>query len=235
MALKRDPINIRDLEDREALISFIDDPKIGKLGTFPDYWHTAGIETNDGSWGRTRELVESTTAGAGYGVVSRHYKAGNISSTIDLLEDNEVTRYIKWPSTHIVGGVHLRLHDNKVAQGKVARVHRYNDGVVEIEVSREPAFLTMPESSRGDAAAGSTLNVGYQTDADKVAFESTYFRVTEEAVVALEPKVFVDEAELQAKIDAGEVYQIGGTGGEVLNLEVVDPAADQAAAAPVTP
>lgn len=218
MALKREPMNVTDLEDRETLVSFADDPKIGKFGKFGTDWHTAGIETDDGSWGLTRELTESTTVGAGYGVVSRSYKPGNVSSTIDLLEDNAVIRYIEWPDSAEKDGVSIKRHTGKIAMGHIARVHVHNNGVVEIQATREKAFLTIPERSRADAAAGKTLNIGYQPDSDKAIFESRYYKKIGGAVVELTPKRFVDDSEIT---DSG-AYRVAGESGEEIELEVIE-------------
>lgn len=220
MSLQRNPSNINDLEDREILISFDPEATIGKYGLFGKNWHTAGIETDDGTFGLTRELNESTTVGAGFGVVSRSYKPGNVSSTVDLLEDNAVVRYIEWPDRAVDEGVNatLLLHSGKVAQGVVARVHKYNNGVVHIQVSREPAFLTIPERARGDAAAGKTLNIGYQPDGNKVIFEERYYTVVGGQVVELKAKRFVDDSEITAE----GAYRVAGEGGKEIELEVID-------------
>lgn len=217
MALKRNPAWIADLEDRESFISFADDPKIGLSGLFGDDWHTLGIETDDGSFSLSRELTESTTAGSGYGVVSRSYKAGALTSTVDLLEDNPVVDYIKWPDTAVsADGVRGRRHSNKVARAHVARVHVKNDGTVEISVTREKAFLTIPERARADAAGAKTLNIGYVVDSDKFVFEDRFFKISENGeVVEFTPKRFVEDA----LIVSTEKVQVGGEGATVTDVE----------------
>lgn len=221
MALKRNPAWIADLEDRELFISFAEDPKIGLMGLFGDDWHTAGIETDEGTFSLTREVTESTTAGAGYGVVSRSYKPGAVTSTVDLLEDNEIVDHIQWPDTAVSpDGVRGRRHSSKVAKAHVARVHVKNDGTVEISVTREKAFLTIPERARADAAAGKTLNVAYVPDAEKFIFEDRFFKIEGGEVVEFTPKRFVADAE----IVSDDKIQIGGEGvtpSEIVS-EVVD-------------
>lgn len=221
MALKRNPAWIADLEDRETFISFADDPKIGLDGLFGQDWHTAGIETDDGTFSLTRELTESTTAGAGYGVVSRSYKPGALTSTVDLLEDNEVVDAIKWPDTAVDPntGVRGRRHSSKVTRAHVARVHVKNNGEVEISVTREKADLTIPERARADAAGGKTLNIAYRTDADKFVFEDRFFRVEGGEVVEFTPKRFVANTEIDGTVEAGTAVQIGGAGATTSEIE----------------
>lgn len=221
MAIKRDPNNILNLEDREVFISFNPNATVGVYGLIDTkIWHTAGIETDDGSFGMTRELTEETVLGAGYGVVARSYKAGNVSSTVDLLEDNEVIRYIEWPDTVVDDDLNVQLlkHSSKVAQGVVLRVEKFTNGVVKMQISREPAFLTIPERSRGDQAAAKTLNIGYQADSDKVIFECTYFTVKDGQVVELKPKRFVAD---NNETPEG-MYRVQGAGGQALELEIIE-------------
>lgn len=225
MALNRNPAWISDLEDRETFISFADDPKIGLYGLFGNDWHTLGIETDDGNWSLSRELTESTTNGAGYGVVSRSHKPGNLSATIDALEENEVVDYIKWPDTLSSndGQVYGRRHSSKVARAHVARVHVKNKGSVEISVTRVKAYLTAPERARGDAAAGTTINIGYEPDADKIVFEDRFFRINEGGeVVEFTPKRFVPDAEITGDVEEGTARKIGAPGGSELEFELVN-------------
>lgn len=225
MSLKRNPAWIADLEDRELFISFLDDPKIGLNGLFGEGWHSAGIETDDGTFALSREVTESTTSGAGYGVVSRSYKPGALTSTVDLLEDNEIVDYIQWPDTakSSDGKVLGRRHSGKTAQAHVARVTVKNDGTVEISVTREKAFLTIPERSRADAAAGKTLNIGYKPDADKFVFEERFFRVESDGeVVEFTPKRFIADADIVGTVAAGTAVQAGGEGtvSEIVREEI---------------
>lgn len=220
MSLQRNTAWIADLEDRELFISFDEDPKIGLMGLFGKQWHTLGIETEEGQWSLSRELTENTTRGAGFGVVSRHYKPGNLASSVDALEDNEVIDHIEWPSTlKSDSGVYGRIHDGKVARAHCARVHVKNDGTVHIQATREKAFLTIPERSRGDSAAGKTVNVAYLPDANKIVFEDRYFRVEGGEVVEFTPKRFVPDAQIDGTVADGTARQVGGGDGKEIVRE----------------
>lgn len=217
MALKRNPAWIADLEDRETFISFADDPKIGLSGLFGDDWHTIGIETDDSNAALSRELTESTTAGSGYGVVSRSFKPGALSSTVDALEENPVVDYIEWPDTlrSADGKVLGRRHSNKAARAFVARVIVYNDGRVKIQVTRVKAFLIIAERARGDAAAGKSIAISYVPDPDKIVFEDRFFKVEGGAVVEFTPKRFAEDA----AITSSTKVQVGGEGAEASEIE----------------
>lgn len=217
MALKRNPAWIKDLEDRETFISFLEDPKIGLGGLFGDGWHTVGIETDDSTAALSRELTESTTVGSGYGVVSRSFKAGAVSSVVDALEENHVVDYIEWPDTarSSDGKVLGRRHSSKVARAHVARVTVGNDGTVKIQVTRVKAMLTIAERPRGDAAAGKTINISYVPDSDKFVFEDRFFKVEGGAVVEFTPKRFVEDT----AITGTEKVQVGGEGAEAAEIE----------------
>lgn len=222
MALKRNPAWIADLEDRETFISFAEDPKIGMSGLFGDDWHTIGIETDDSTAALSRELTESTTAGAGYGVVSRSYKPGALGSSVDALEENPVVDYIEWPDTarSSDGKVLGRRHSSKIARAHVARVTVRNDGIVKIQVTRVKAYLTIAERPRGDAAAGKTVTITYVPDADKFVFEDRYFKVEGGEAVEFTPKRFAADT----AITSTEKIQIGGDGAEAseIEFEVID-------------
>lgn len=222
MALKRNPAWIADLEDRETFISFAEDPKIGMSGLFGEDWHTVGIETDDSTAALSRELTESTTVGAGYGVVSRSYKPGALNSSIDALEENPVVDYIEWPDTarSADGKVLGRRHSSKIARAHVARVTVRNDGIVKIQVTRVKAYLTIAERPRGDAAAGKTITINYVPDSDKFVFEDRCFKVEGGEAVEFTPKRFAEDS----AITGTEKVQIGGTGAEAsdIEFEVID-------------
>lgn len=217
MALQRNPAWIADLEDRETFISFADDPKIGMSGLFGDEWHTVGIETDDSTAALNRELTESTTVGAGYGVVSRSYKPGALSSVVDALEENEVVDYLEWPDTAVSadGKVLGRRHSRKVANAHVARVTVRNDGTVKIQVTRVKANLIITERARGDAAAGKTINITYKPDADKFVFEDRFFKIEGGETVEFTPQRFVADAE----ITSADKVQVGGDGATASEID----------------
>lgn len=210
MALTRNPYWIADLEDRETFVSLADDPKIGESGLFGDDWHSVGIETDDSAAALTRELTESTTVGSGYGVVSRSFKAGAVSSVVDALEENEIVDYIEWPDTarSADGKVLGRRHSNKVATMHVARVTVRNNGEVKIQVTRVKALLTISERPRGDSAAGKSINISYQPDAEKFVFEDRHFKIQGGEVMEFTPKRFVPDAQITSE----DQVQVGGAG-----------------------
>lgn len=217
MALTRNPAWIADLEDRETFISFAEDPKIGLGGLFGDGWHTVGIETDDSTAALSRELTESTTVGSGYGVVSRSFKPGALSSTVDALEENPVVDYIEWPDTarSADGKVLGRRHSAKAARAHVARVTVRNDGIVRIQVTRVKAFLVINERPRGDAAAGKTINITYIPDSDKFVFEDRFFKISGGKTVEFTPQRFVEDT----AITGTEKVQVGGDGAEAAEIE----------------
>ena len=211
MALLRNPDWISGLEDSEVFVNFADDnPVIGKMGLLGGNWHTAGNLVEDGTVGLTRELTESPVNGAGFGVVARSFKPGAVSSTVDLLEENAVVRYIEWPDVVTKDGVDIKRHTGKVARGHVAIVRVREKGLVSIDVSRYPAYLTIPEQGRGIDAAGKTLSIGYDIGPQKDVLETRWFKKEGEAVVELDPKIFVDDSTITDTVADGTAVQIGG-------------------------
>ncbi|MCS5479835.1 hypothetical protein NYP18_09200 [Corynebacterium sp. YIM 101645] len=219
MALKRNPEWVSALEDSEVFVSFEDEPKIGLMGLMGAEWHTLGIQTDDGTVGLTRALDESTVNGMGFGVVARSFTPGAVSSTVDILEENAVTRHLAWPDNVVVNGVVIKRHTPRAARAHVAVVRKRENGVVSIEVSRYKAHITIPEQGRGREAAGRTVNIGYEIGPDKDVLEERFFKVEGGDVVELDPKIFVEDATITGDVAAGTAIQLGGAEGEEIAAE----------------
>lgn len=228
MALTRNPDWISGLEDSEVFVNFADEtPHIGRMGLIGANWHTLGVLTEEGTVGLTRGLTENVVNGMGYGVVARSHTPGAVSSTADVLEENDVTRYIEWPDAEYVEGVRIKKHTAKVARGHVAVVRVRENGIVTIEASRYPAYLTIAEQGRGRDAAGKQVAIGYEIGPDKDVLEERHFKVdsTTGEVTELDPKIFVDDASIAGTVEDGTAKQIASAGGEEVSFE--DPANPQ--------
>lgn len=226
MAMKRtDGLNIQVLEDKEVLMHFGDAPAIDrKTGAFGPGWHSAGLEPTDSSWTESREVTENTTNLTG-GQTATSYTAGAVTGSVDLIAGSPVEDYIEWPETAVKDGTLYRKHSSKVAKAYVARVHKFQSGVVGIKVSREKATLSIPERTTSTDPEARTLNISYKNGDDEFMFEEMFYLVGEDgAVMEVTPKIFQDIEDLQSKIDAGEAFHPSAS---AAGLRAYVPAADK--------
>lgn len=207
MAKKRTAgLNVRVLEDKEVLMHFGENPAIDiKTGTFGPGWHSAGLEPNDSTWNETRNVESNKTSLTG-GQSATSYTAGDVTGSVDLIPGSPVLDYIEWPDTVSQDSVLYRKHTNEVAQAYVARVHKFQSGVMGIKVSREKANLTVSDRNQGNDPTPHTLNIDYVNGDDEVMFEENYYLITEDSVVKVEKKIFQDIDDLEGKIASGEAF-----------------------------
>ena len=208
MAQKRATgLDIKVLEDKEVLLNFGDNPIIDRAtGVFVGEWHSGGLEPNDSSWSLTRNVDSNDTALTA-GVTATSYTAGAVTSTIDLIPGSPVLDYIEWPETVEQGGTLYRKHTAKVARAFIARVHKFQSGVVGIMVSREKAKLTVADRGTSNDPAGRTVNASWTNGDDEVMAEEMFYLVGEDGTVTrVEEKIFQDVADVQAQIDAGTAF-----------------------------
>ena len=207
MAQKRtEGLNIRVLEDKEVLMHFGENPAIDiKTGTFGPGWHSAGLEPNDSTWNETRNVDSNKTPLTG-GQSATSYTAGDVTGSVDLIPGSPVLDYIEWPDTVNQDSVLYRKHTNEVAQAYVARVHKFQSGIMGIKVSREKANLTVADRNQGNDPTAHTLNIDYINGDDEVMFEENYYLITEDAVVKVEKKIFQDIEDLEGKVASGEAF-----------------------------
>jgi len=178
MATLRDPSNISPVVDGEVLVSFADDPKVGKDGSFNDDWYTLGI-LNDGSQvALNRTIEKNKTSGWGFGVVAVDTRPGELTATAETLEDNYATRRIAWPSrsegvtpSKRVDGGTILYHDEVVARPFVAMVQRQQDGKMKITASRERAIATMENIGFGQEVTGREVSFDFQSGQNKDVFD----------------------------------------------------------------
>lgn len=209
MSQKRaEALNVKVLEDREVLFCF-DESKAHidiETGTFVGEWHSAGIEPVDSTHGETREVNSNKTELTG-GQTATSYTAGAVTGTVDLIPGTAVLRHVEWPDTTEQDGVLYLAHTSRVAKAIVARVYKYQSGVVEIKVSREPALLTVQERTYGTDPQPRSLAIDYQNGDDEQMFEQRFYEVKEDGTVReVTPKIFQNVEDVTAKIEAGEAF-----------------------------
>lgn len=201
-------LDIKVLEDREVLFCF-DESKAHidiETGTFVGDWHSAGIEPTDSTHGETREVNSNKTELTG-GQTATSYTAGAVTGTVDLVPGTAVLRHVEWPDTTEKDGVLYLAHTSRVAKAIVARVYKYQSGVVEIKVSREPALLTVQERTYGTDPQPRSLEIDYQNGEDEQMFEQRFYVVKEDGTVReVTPKIFRSVEDLAAKVESGEAF-----------------------------
>ncbi|MDK4286932.1 hypothetical protein [Corynebacterium pseudodiphtheriticum] len=200
-------LNVKVLEDREVLFHFGDDPTIDReTGAFMKGWHSGGVEPQDSAWSLNREVNTNTSNMTG-GQSVTSYQAGAVTSTVDLIPGSPVLDHIEWPDTAETNGVLYRKHSNRVAKAFIARVHKFQSGVVGIMVSREKADLTVAERSVGTDPSGRTVNAAWQNGEDEYIMEEMYYLVREDGTVErVEEKIFKQVEDVDGKLASGEAF-----------------------------
>lgn len=215
MAVKFDTENVQPLADQMVLVSLNEDAKIGKGGLFGDEWYTVGILSGGSDVAIQRAVDEETVEGKGRGVVARRSNAGDLTGTYEVLEENEVTRYIAFPDAVVVDGTRIEKHTSKVAMLMTAFVEERQNGTVAIRTTRIPASHRMETIGRNETPAGKQVSVGFRTDGQKGVFEYREFRVEKDgSVTEITPKVFVD----QSQIKKADSFQAGEGKPEEIDL-----------------
>lgn len=200
-------LKLHVLEDREVLMNFTDAPVIDiATGTFMEGWHSAGLEPNDSTHGETRNVDSNKTNLTGGQTVTA-YTAGDVTGSVDLIEGSPVVDYIEWPDTVAQDGVLYRKHTNEVAQATVARVYKYQSGIVKIKVSREKAGLTVAERGSATDPTPRALAIDYANGGDEVMFEEVLYHVGEDGnAVPVEKKVFQNVADVETELANGTAF-----------------------------
>lgn len=206
-SIRRNPANVQPLVDHMVMLYFDDDPKIGDLGLFPEGWVSGGVLVDDSNIDMQRTIGETNVAGAGFGIISRAYKPGELSMTYETLEDSATNRKIAWPDTVEKNGVEILRNTARMAQAYVATVREQQDGIVSIEVTRRKANLKMENVGRGMSVEGKQVSVGLIPGPDKDVLERVWFKVEKDGTaVQLDPKIFVEQSQISK---SGETYQAG--------------------------
>lgn len=223
-------LNVRVLEDKETLMCFDRDPAPidETTGTFLEGWHSAGLEPADSTWEENREVTSNTTNLTG-GQTATSYTAGAVTSTVNLTPGSPVLDYIEWPETIEQDGTLYRKHSSKVAKAYVARVHKFQSGVLGIKVSRERADLTVAARSTANDPAPRAVNIIYKNgETDELMFEERFYVIGEDnTVTQVTPKVFQTVADAQAKIAAGTAFvPKGSAAGLTAMVPVAEDAGD---------
>ncbi|MDO5534163.1 MAG: hypothetical protein Q4F65_05890 [Propionibacteriaceae bacterium] len=164
MAITRNPANVQPLIDGQVFVSFAEErPTIGLDGTFGSDWDNLGI-LNDGSkQGLQRQVERTKTKGLGVGVVAVAAKAGELTGSAEVLEENDSTLRIAWPSRTAPNsdGAAVLIHNAVVARPYVAYVRDLQDGKREIIASRYPAIATMENLDRGEEVEGKQVDFDF--------------------------------------------------------------------------
>ena len=230
MAVKYDSNDVLPLNDQEVLVALNPDAKIGDNGLVPEDWFSVGILADDSELAISRGIDEETVNGKGRGVLARRFKPGDVTGQYEVLSNNEVTDHIAFPDAVNVNNVRLERHTGKVAMFMTAFVNIREDGVVELRVSRIPAYHRMETLGRNETPAGKTVTIGFRPDGDKVVFEKVMFKVDKATgeLVEIQPKVIVPQDQIA---DTEDAYQIGeGTPAGVIEPSEVFVGSDDAVA-----
>lgn len=203
----RNPNGVQHLEDQMLFISRADDPKVGYRGLIGPDWNVLGINNQGSDVGLTRTIDSSSVAGTGFGVIAYNYTAGEVTGSAEIIDDNEVVRWIEWPDHVISKGVRIDRNSNKTAQAHVLMVNIRQDGIVELKATRAKASLTVSEQGRGTEKAAKTVDINYRADENRAVFETVYFKIEGDTAIMLDPIRFVPDAEIEG--DAADKYQIG--------------------------
>ncbi|MDK8500646.1 hypothetical protein QP933_06795 [Corynebacterium pseudodiphtheriticum] len=214
-------LNVKVLEDREVLFNFGENFNIDRAtGAFLSGWHSGGVEPQDSAWSLNREVNTNTTHMSG-GQSATSYQAGAVTSTVDLIPGSPVLDHIEWPDTVEQDGVLYRKHSNRVAKAFVARVHKFQSGVVGIMATREKADLTVAERSVGTDPAGRTVNIAWQNGDDEYIMEELFYLVGEDGTVErVTPKIFKEIENVDQKIKNGEAFVPNGSASGLTPYEV---------------
>ena len=201
-------IDIRVLEEKEVLFDFNGEGLIDKAtGTFVGSWLSGGYEPAGSTWSLTR-TVNSTDTDLTGGQTATSYTPGPVTSTAELIPGSPALDYIEWPDSVVQDDVTYRKHNAKVAKGFVARVHRFQSGIVGIMVTRELANNTVSDRGTANDPAGRSVTTNWKNGSDEVMAEEMYYRIGEDdTVTQVVPKRFVDVADLQTQIDAGTAFK----------------------------
>lgn len=216
-------LDIRVLEDREVLFNFTDDPAIDiATGTFVGGWHSGGLEPADSTWALSREVTSNATNLTG-GQTATSYTAGAVTSTVDLIPGTPVLDHIEWPETVVQDGVLYRKHSSAVAKAYVARVHKFQSGILGIMVTREKADLTVADRSTTTDPTARTVNINWENGDDEVMAEEMFYIVNGDGTVTrVEQKVFQDVADVQAQVDAGTAFVPNASEGNLTAYTVAE-------------
>ncbi|PRQ10633.1 hypothetical protein C1Y63_10590 [Corynebacterium sp. 13CS0277] len=211
----RNPENIAPLADLLTYVSFADDPKIGKDGSFGNDWYALGIMPEDSKIGLTRSVEKNQIKGQGFGVVAVTTKPGELTGSVEILEHNKAVDMIAWPDTYEDDGVKIRVHSGKVARVHVAHVFEDENGAFRIYATREKAYAKMENLEQGADPAGRTIDFDYMPDANRAVFDEYVIKPNgEETTVDFAQIRFVDAGEIVMN-DAGtyKASVAGATGG----------------------
>lgn len=203
----RQPGGVQHLEDQMLFISRADDPKVGFRGLIGPDWNVLGINNQGSDVGLTRTIDSSSVAGTGFGVIAYNYTAGEVTGSVEIIDDNEIIRWIEWPDNVVSNGVRIDRNTNKTAMAHVLIVNIRQDGVVELKVTRAKASLTISEQGRGQEKAAKTVDINYRSDEHRAVFETVYFKMKGDTAIMLDPRRFVPDAEIEGA--EGDKYQIG--------------------------
>ncbi|ALC05917.1 RNA polymerase sigma factor [Corynebacterium deserti GIMN1.010] len=200
-------LDIKVLEDKETLLYFGDDPKIDRAtGTFVGGWHSAGLEPADSTFELSREVTSNTTQLTG-GQSATDYTKGALTSTTNVIPGSPALDYIEWPETTEKNGTLYRKHSNKVAKAYVARVHKFQSGVIGVMVSREKADLTVAARTTGNAPSARAIAATYKNGDDGYAVEEMFYRIDENgAVVEVQEKIFQTVADVATQVTDGTAF-----------------------------
>lgn len=194
MALLRNADNVVVATDLQVLVSFADDPKIGRgAGLFGDDWHTVGMLAEGSTITSSRDADETEIQAVHYGTLRTIRKPGRETIEFEVIEDNPITRKIANPSETADG---VRFNDAKRLPAYIAVVFVKDNGNVEIAASRYKANLYMEEYSMGEELEGKTVTAEITKGNLNDTFDVEYFKLEGDELVKVEPIRFVDDSEI---------------------------------------
>lgn len=195
MATLRDPANITPVVDSQVLVSFADDPKIGKDGHFGEEWETVGILAEGSKLELNRVIEKNKVKGWGFGVVAVSTKPGELTAKASVLERNGTVDRIAWPDKSDKG---ILFHSEKVAMVHVALVSVNQRGKMEVTATRHKAIATIEDLGFGEDPEGKDINFDFQPGKHKDVFDRIMIDAPEAAAVDLDVLRFDDSANSDA-------------------------------------
>src|SRR5699024_5029421 len=142
------------------------------------------------------------------GHTATSYTAGDMTGTVDLIKGSPVLDKVEWPDTIAgEGGVLYRRHTSEQAQAYVARLYKYQSGIVQIKASREKAGLTIVDRTSPIDTTPRAIANDYANGDDSVAFESLFNHIAEEGTVTqVEEKIIQNITDVVAQVTAGTAF-----------------------------
>lgn len=152
--------------DAEVWVSTDENPQMEADGTFGAEWDMAGLLDGSAGFGNNREFSTEEATAWGKGVVDQADHSFKSTGAFTAFEDNDTTRYLKWP-----GSTAHVLVVPKPVKVHLAYVTVNQDGDTEVLLTRKKARVFAPDVSKSQTVAGTAFEVTHFTDAKGELFD----------------------------------------------------------------